>query len=341
MSRFVDISENDLNLLLEKRDSLSTRNVIKGAVGVLQKYCTEKSVDFPSEACSPQELDRLLCSFYPSARTAKGEFYSKKSMLSVRYGLQKHFEKVVGIDIVNAPEFVRSNKIFQAVLVKLKQEGKCHVQHKDPLSREDLRKLYDVFDLSTPRGLQNKVFVDFMVFFCNRGRENLREIRKNDFVINERYIEMRDMATKNHKGGVQDGDSQGGRMYLTGNELCPYTSFTKYLSVLNEECELFFQRPKSAAGSGPWYDNVPVGKNILYEKMKKLSVEAGLSRTYTNHCLRATSITLLDGYEARHVMTVSGHKSESSIRSYARTSEDQREKMAMTIAEAVSGKMLR
>ncbi|KAH3837376.1 uncharacterized protein LOC127879542 [Dreissena polymorpha] len=37
-------------------------------------------------------------------------------------------------------------------------------------------------------------------------------------------------------------------------------------------------------------------------------------------------------------MTISGHKSESSIRSYARTSADQKEKMARTLAEAISGK---
>jgi hypothetical protein len=48
------------------------------------------------------------------------------------------------------------------MLVKLKQEGKSKVQHKLPLSKEDLQKLYDQFDMDTPSGLQNKVFVDFM-----------------------------------------------------------------------------------------------------------------------------------------------------------------------------------
>ena len=47
--------------------------------------------------------------------------------------------------------------------------------------------------------------------------------------------------------------------------------------------------------------------------------QAGLSRVYSNHSIRATSITLLDdsGIEARHIMRVSGHKNEASIRSYA------------------------
>jgi hypothetical protein len=42
----------------------------------------------------------------------------------------------------------------------------------------------------------------FIMYFCNRGRENLREIKKTDFLVNEveEFIELRDMMTKNHKG---------------------------------------------------------------------------------------------------------------------------------------------
>ena len=69
--------------------------------------------------------------------------------------------------------------------------------------------------------------------------------------------------------------------------------------------------------------------------MKYLSMEIYLSREYMNQCLWATSITLSDCFQARHVMTILGHKSESSIRTYARTLEDQnKKKMAKKIAEA-------
>ena len=41
---------------------------------------------------------------------------------------------------------------------------------------------------------------------------------------------------------------------------------------------------------------------------------------YANHGLRAICITTLDqnGFEARHIMAVSGQKSEANIRSYSR-----------------------
>lgn len=43
-----------------------------------------------------------------------------------------------------------------------------------------------------------------------------------------------------------------------------------------------------------------------------------LSILYTNHCKRATCNTILDqrGIKARHIMYVSGHRSETSIKSY-------------------------
>jgi hypothetical protein len=56
--------------------------------------------------------------------------------------------------------------------------------------------------------------------------------------------------------------------------------------------------------------------------MTTISIDAGLSQLYTNHCIKASCITALDdgGMEARHIMNVyvSGHKSETSIKSYSR-----------------------
>ena len=339
-SRFEDVNEEILGELLENRDSASTKKVIRGSVKILEDFCKEKNIqnvlDLPSE-----QLNQTLKLFYAGARSKARELYSKKSLISIRYGLQKHFEKVRKLDIVSGIEFKEANKIFSAVLVKLKKEGKGVVVHKNPLSRADLLKLYSSFDVSTPKGLQDKVFVDFMLYFCNRGRENLRELKKTDFIFheNQQYIKLRDMATKNHRGELLDGESQGGRIYKTtfGDELCPYTTFQKYISKLNPECEAFFQRPKAALSTdnpGIWYDNMVVGKNTLGNKMKFLSKEKGLSQEYTNHCLRATTITLLDCFEARHVMTISGHRSAESIKDYARTWDDQIRKMSGTVAEA-------
>ena len=73
------------------------------------------------------------------------------------------------------------------------------------------------------------------------------------------------------------------------------------------------------------YDKQVVGTNTLGSKMKTLSKHAQLSREYTNHSIRATSVTILDqcGFEVRHIMCISGHKSETSICSYTSKTSDE------------------
>ena len=84
-------------------------------------------------------------------------------------------------------------------------------------------------------------------------------------------------------------------------------TFKLYIQKLNPKINDFFQRPKvSFTPEGCWFDAQVLGMKSLDQMMKKISVAAELSTIYTNHCIRATSITLLDscGFEARHI----GHK---------------------------------
>ena len=59
------------------------------------------------------------------------------------------------------------------------------------------------------------------------------------------------------------------------------------------------------------YQNSPLGENTLGQFMKNISKMASLSEQYTNHSVRSTHIDA--GFEARHIMKIIGHKSESSI----------------------------
>ena len=73
--------------------------------------------------------------------------------------------------------------------------------------------------------------------------------------------------------------------------------------------------------------------------MSSISKELKLSQKYTNHCIRATAVSLLDecNFEARHIMRVSGHKSESSIRSYSRRlSEVKQKEISHALSSAYS-----
>ena len=107
-------------------------------------------------------------------------------------------------------------------------------------------------------------------------------------------------------------------MEATGKESCPVRSYKLYVSKLNPNLTALFQRPKKSPPQDPnkpWYDNMVVGEKSLGGMMKNISRESQLSRVYTNHSIRAITITILDsnGVEARDIMSLSGHRSASSL----------------------------
>jgi site-specific recombinase XerD len=72
--------------------------------------------------------------------------------------------------------------------------------------------------------------------------------------------------------------------------------------------------------------------------MPNVSDECGLSKRYTNHCIRSTCITALNdgGFETRHIMGLSGHKSESAVRSYTKKlSEKKTRQMSSVLSSTV------
>ena len=281
------------------------------------------------------EIDCLLRHFYAKVRKRDGSLFSHGAMVTIRYGLQKHFRRTCSFDIVNDSEFSSSAEAFSAVLVDAKSHGqsKC----KQLLSPEDFHKLYSSNLLSTdnPRGLQNKVFVDLMMHLCNGSRENLRSMKKADFCVRtdsagKRYVSVCDKQRRNDSGEQTDASGiQRRRMYsVPGNPKCPVMSFEKYVAKLNRDVEIFCQKPsgkKVVADDFCWYDRAPLGKNALGDKMKTLSVEAGLSVVYPNHCLHETCIRVLDyaSLEAAGQDTsVSGQKPEASSRPCSRNDAD-------------------
>ena len=127
-------------------------------------------------------------------------------------------------------------------------------------------------------------------------------------------------------------------MYATEGVWCPVASFEKCLEHLNPKNEFLFQRPKKEVSSDAivWYDKMVVGERSLGDMMKRISKEANLSRIYTNHSIRATAVTILDksGFEARHIMTVSWHRNESSTRAYSKTDQTAKRRMSETLTAA-------
>ena len=282
--RFASATEKDIERLLDEKDSQNTKRSTKVAKELLfSEYLKEKNT---GASRKKKDLAQVLKSFYGEARKKDGSSYSMGSLKTLGFGLNRHFKAVRGVDIMNEEEFSKANKVFAAKCVQLKKDGQAKVQHKPPIADADLKKVYEsgVFSTDHSKSLLNKVFFEIMLCFCRRGGQNLRQLKRSDFVVktdstganfvSKVLVEL----TKNHT--EDDEAKEGGIMYATGGLFCPVASFEKYLQHLNPQNEFLFQCPKKklTPDCDVWYNNMVVGERSLGEMMKQISKQAGLQR---------------------------------------------------------------
>ena len=106
------------------------------------------------------------------------------------------------------------------------------MDHHDEIEPEDLLKLYSSFDVTTPTGLQEKVWFDLCLKLCRRGRENMKSMTKETFVY-----EVEDEADKNHDAHDNSFDTigEGTLAEVPGHPLCPVKTFQDYISKLQPD----------------------------------------------------------------------------------------------------------
>ena len=125
---------------------------------------------------------------------------------------------------------------------------------------------------------------------------------------------------------------------------CPVLLFKLYKSKLNPAITSLWQKARTKVNysDADWYEPRVVGRDQLERFMKiNLTKNVKLDGDYTNHSIRATVISKLDdaGYEARHIMAISSHKSEATIKEYAtKCPEKKRKDMFQTLSTAITPK---
>lgn len=245
--------------------------------------------------------------------------------------------------------FMTSNNVLTGLIKKNKREGKDITEHKKPIAPGDVDKLFSsgLMDTDQPASLQNKVFWDIMFNFGRRGQEGLQNLKKTSYVKRTDdkgkiyYTMAYNEVDKTHKGVNSREQNKDVKMYAEpGDDTCPVYSLDLYLSKLNPKCDALFQQPLIIPKPKVWYGNQPIGQNKLATWMSRLSVEAGLSRRYTNHCIRATVATGLKrrGVDNHAIMSVTGHRNQQSLESYVEgLSEEQSRDLSTEIHSLATG----
>ena len=235
------------------------------------------------------------------------------------------------------PAFNEANKVLDAFVKELRKTGKiAGVVHKKTISKEQMKKLFDSGELGpadslNPGQLQRTARLYLGLFFGRRGRENQRQLKPTMLSLRKtpqgvEYYELNRSqpgslpATKNHQGGLADAEDESDAKIFSvpASVKCPVKTIKNYLSHLNPASDGLFQRPRDSESSkfNPadekiWYCNAPLGSTTLDNMMKQMSKRAGIKPHLTNHCLRATSVTVLSDHncETRHIKSITGHKS--------------------------------
>ena len=206
--RFGNRKEDDIPQLLEERQARNTLKNTKSSVRLLAQFCDEYTVesncpfsgfgalltgnDFSASDINIDELNNILKLFFANIRREDGNLYKKNTVLSHRGNLSRYFQDKIGVNIVDDPRFVTANLTVKAVLVELKKAGKGNVTHYEEITKEDLQLIYESFRPATDRNspadpvnLQRKVLFDIMFYMCRRGGENIEQMTKETFRIEE------------------------------------------------------------------------------------------------------------------------------------------------------------
>ena len=173
------------------------KKATKASKAIFEEYIREKKLHHPENR---EELASVLKSFYAEVRKKDGSEYTKNLLCSIRFGLNRHYSELFSATILSShKEFDEANSVYEAQCVALKKRGLAKTEHKPPIADEDIKRLYEsgVFNTDSPTTLQNKVFFEIMFFFCRRGRQNLRELKWDDFDIKKNPQVLRCVVKKN------------------------------------------------------------------------------------------------------------------------------------------------
>ena len=293
------------------------------------------------------ELTHWLSRFVVEVRKVDGTEYPPNSLYHICAGIQRCLRDSGRIlDLFTDLSFTPFQNSLDGEMKRLQSSGLgTKKRQAEVISVDEEEKLWSTGQLgdSNPQQL-----LDTMVYYCGlyfalrSGREH-RQLRRSPAQIEVlerpgerpllRYMED---VSKNHPGGLKARNVTPKVVYHHSNldnpERCFVRMYKKYMSLSPPDAPAgsFYLKPASKPTSACWYSCRPVGHNPISVTVARLCRAAGITGFKTNHSLRATSTSRLyqSGVDEQLVMERTGHRSLTGVRSYKRTSDEQREALS-------------
>ena len=148
-----------------------------------------------------------------------------------------------------------------------------------------------------PVTLTEEVWFYITYHFCLRSAKMQAMLRVDDLLEKEEengqscFVLSTAYSSKNHRGGLVGREKVSNGRIQSPRQV---RALKKLISLIDPRTLRLFQMAKKRYSSeGPWYTGQPLGKNTMNAMMKRLFEKAKLSKSYTNHCVRATCTTRL------------------------------------------------
>ena len=271
---------------------------------------------------------------------AQTGYYHKNTLKNIRSAINRHLNDIGrSVDIVRDKEFKPANQTLDGMLKKMTQIGASRpTKHKEVINPEDLSKIASNLRAVkfSPLVLRQCVWYHLSIHFISRGLEFHHQLRRDSFNFHTdenglEYVTLRhETQQKNFQGGIESKEAPSDKRMYSSPEIdtCPVKMLhlliektDKNASHLFNSCTKEALSTRSPSDMDLWFTSKPLSKRTFSGFMADISKSAKCSGIYTPHCLRATAITAMSeaGFEARQIMFMSGHRSESSLSSYNRT----------------------
>ena len=341
-ARFGVVADHQMTSMEGEAVPATTKCTTKTWVAVFEAYLQEKGIRLDLKTVEAEKLASILRQFYVEVRRQDGSTYQRASLMGIRAALQRHIRSRptgrTDLDLIQGKEFVEANRMLDAYLKHLAKEGQLQPpQHKEPLTKEDLEKCLNYFyekAESDPRVLTQAVWFFITYHFALRAKE-VQENMKTSHLLFTKVgdVEVVKLATeyrtKNHQGGLRSSENSCSEGQVQDPRQIRLIKLL--ISKLHPETDYLYMKARADAKwtkeAAVWYTQCKLGHNLIARFMPALSVQLSLSNRYTGHCLRVTATqNLCNAFVPnQHVMKITGHRNEASLRSYnARSTEGQR-----------------
>lgn len=325
-------TSSDLDALEEYAVPKSTLYQQKRFSGIFTDFLKAKNYTQDLTLLSKRDVSDILREFYSELRNKDGGYYSPTTLNCIRAAISRYFINILKLDfnIIRDIEFTSPNLILKAMGKKFFEQG-GNIKHFDAIENADLTKLSEYFDRSTPEKLQEEVYFIIEYFLGTRGREWIRHLKRRNIMFHTdsngiNFVEIDGLINfqKNHQPSLNCGDrnDKQSRIYATGKTNCPVIAIRLLLSKLPSECDnIFYKKRNDWFTSQSWHNSkLIMGIHTIGNLMKRISINAKLSRVYTSHCIRPTVVSSLfnRGFTAQDIQCVTGHKREDSVKRYMR-----------------------